>query len=265
MNKPGRVYLIGAGPGDPELLTLKAVRILSQADVVVFDRLVSYDILRNVPNTARLIPVGKAPKRHPIPQPEINRILVSEARQGRTVVRLKGGDPFIFGRGSEEAIELLAAGLKIEVVPGISAAQGCAAVAGVPLTHRGLASSVRFVTGHRREDLPLDLDWEGLADPDTTLVIYMGCASIAQITTKLISSGLTPQTPVLAVNNGTTPRERRLKSSLAFIARDAKRAEFSGPVLFIVGRVVNLVVGARSRPKRTLFETLPSQRVGAHV
>ncbi len=264
MNKPGHVFLVGAGPGDPDLLTVKAVRTLAQADVVVHDRLVSDEVLELVPKTTRLISVGKSPNCHPIPQSEINRILVHEARQGHTVARLKGGDPFIFGRGSEEAMELAAAGLKVEVIPGITAAQGCSAVTGVPLTHRGLATGVRFVTGHCRGDLPLELDWDGLADRNTTLVIYMGSANIAQIADQLASSGLSQKTPVLAINNGTTPREKRLISDLASIALDIRRAEFSGPVLFIVGHVVSLIEQTRPQRLAKAIEMLATDRIYVH-
>lgn len=265
MNKPGHVFLVGAGPGDPELLTVKAVRVLARANVVVYDRLVSAEVLERVPKKTRLISVGKSPNYHPIPQSEINRILVLEARQGHTVVRLKGGDPFIFGRGSEEAKELAAAGLRVEVIPGITAAQGCAAATGVPLTHRGLATGVRFVTGHCREDLPLALDWDGLADSDTTLVIYMGSANIGEIASQLVSSGLPYSTPVLAINNGTTPREKRLVSDLAAIAIDTKRAQFSGPVVFIVGRVVSLIAQMQTHRFPTAIEMLAGQQVHVHA
>jgi len=240
MNKLGRVYLVGTGPGDPDLLTIKAARIITQADVVVYDRLVSNEVLEIVPKTSPMISVGKAPNCHPVPQPEINRILVREAAKGRTVARLKGGDPFIFGRGLEEVSALLEAGLRVDVVPGITAAQGCSASTGVPLTHRGLAAGVRYVTGHRRHNEPLDLEWRSLADPETTVVIYMGAANIGEIASNLIAAGLAWNTPVLAVNNGTTPRERRLVADLATIGRRAAAAEFSGPVLFIVGPVVHL-------------------------
>ena len=198
MRKPGRVFLVGAGPGDPELLTLKAARILGLAQAVVHDRLVSEEVLALVPRLARVIPVGKAPNSHPVPQERINEILIELALDGLSVVRLKGGDPTIFGRGSEEAAALSAAGVPFEIVPGITAAQGAAAVTGVPLTHRGLASSVRYVTGHCREDRPLDLDWAGLADPDTTLVVYMGAATIAEIATRLIEHGMPGSLPVMA-------------------------------------------------------------------
>ncbi|GMG84394.1 uroporphyrinogen-III C-methyltransferase [Paralimibaculum aggregatum] len=240
MTRFGRVHLVGAGPGDPELLTLKAHRLISRAAVIVHDRLVSAEILDLAPEGAELIPVGKAPKRHPVPQEAINRLLVELATSGRSVVRLKGGDPFIFGRGAEEAAALHAAGVPVEIVPGITAAQGAAAASGVPLTHRGLATGLRLVTGHCRADAPLDLDWAGLADPETTLVVYMGAASIGEIAGRLIAHGLAPETPVLAVASATTAQERRLTSDLAGIAGAAGAAGLSGPVLFIIGRVVGL-------------------------
>jgi uroporphyrin-III C-methyltransferase len=237
---PGRVYLVGAGPGDPELLTVKAARLLASAEAVVYDRLVSKEILDLANPNAVLLPVGKAPKKHPVPQDEINTILVTLARSGLTVVRLKGGDPFVFGRGSEEALTLRQAGIRCEVVPGITAAQGCAASVGVPLTHRGLATGVRLVTGHCRQDEPLDLDWKGLADPDTTLVVYMGAANIAEISSRLMYEGRAASTPVLAINNGTTPRERLVRADLATITRSTRQAQFEGPVLFFIGNVVSL-------------------------
>lgn len=240
MQDVGRVFLVGAGPGDPELLTLKALRCLEGAEVVVYDRLVSDEILALAPAGAARIYVGKQPGHHPVPQGEINALLVRLAESGRRVVRLKGGDPFIFGRGSEEAAALSARGLACEVVPGVTSAQGCAAQAGVPLTHRGLASGVRYLTGHCREDQDLDLDWEGLADPETTLVVYMGRAHIGQIAEELMARGLPADTPALAVNNGTTPRERRLPTTLAALPAAVRAADFDGPVLFIIGRVAAL-------------------------
>ena len=239
MKRLGRVFLVGAGPGDPELLTLKAARLIARAEVLVHDRLVSPEILAMAPGAARMVCVGKAPGRHPVPQPEINRMLVELAREGLTVIRLKGGDPFIFGRGSEEMEELRAAGIPCEIVPGITAAQGCSAATGVPLTHRGLANGVRYVTGHCRADLPLDLDWSGMADPQTTLVVYMGAANIAEISAKLAAHGMPGDLSVLAVNNGTTPRERRLVTRLDRVSAQAAEAGFEGPVLFIVGHVVS--------------------------
>lgn len=236
----GRVLLVGAGPGDPELLTLKAMRAIGTADVVVYDRLVSPEILAHVRDGVPRIDVGKRAGHHPVPQDEINRLLVRLARSGRVVARLKSGDPFIFGRGSEEAIELDRAGIPWEVIPGITAAQGCSGSAAVPLTHRGLATGVRYVTGHCREDRPLDLDWASLADPDTTLVVYMGLANIDEIARELIRHGLPGDTPAIAVCQGTTPRERRLSSSLVDLAHTARAASFDGAVLFIIGRVAGL-------------------------
>ena len=238
----GKVYLVGSGPGDPELLTLKAIRAIAKADVVVYDRLVSERILQTIGDGITLIDVGKQANFHPVPQREINEILVRLGRAGRIVVRLKGGDPFIFGRGCEEAAELEAAGIPYEVIPGITAAQGCAASARIPLTHRGLASGVRYVTGHRKANEPLDLDWASLADPDTTLVVYMGLSNIAEIVGQLVAHGLPMSTPVLAVCQGTTPEERRICTRLAALAEEARDAAFSGPVLFIIGRVAGLAL-----------------------
>lgn len=238
----GKVYLVGAGPGDPELLTLKAARVIASADVVVYDKLVSERILATIGEGTAQINVGKQADYHPVPQAEISQILVRLARAGRNVVRLKGGDPFIFGRGCEEAGELEAAGIPYEVIPGITAAQGCAAAARVPLTHRGLASGVRYVTGHRKANEPLDLDWSSLADPDTTLVVYMGLANINEIARRLVAHGLSLSTPVLAVCQGTTDRERRICTRLATLPLAAREAAFSGPVLFIIGRVAGLAL-----------------------
>lgn len=237
MRSQGKVILVGAGPGDPDLLTVKAVKALAAADAVVYDRLVSEDVLAMAPAGAARINVGKQPKSHPVPQAEINALLVRLAKSGRTVVRLKGGDPFIFGRGSEELIELASHGVSVEVVPGITSAQGAAASLGVPLTHRGVATGVRYVTGHCHDDTALELDWAGLADPRTTLVVYMGLANIGEITGQLLAAGRSPATAALAVNNATLKAERRLASTLGSIAEDAAAAGFSGPVLFIVGEV----------------------------
>ncbi len=237
----GKVFLVGAGPGDPELLTLKAARVIAAADVVVYDRLVPAEILKFVPEGAARINVGKQAGHHPIPQNEINRLLIRLAKTRRTIVRLKGGDPFIFGRGYEEAIELERARIPYEVVPGITAAQGCAASLRVPLTHRGLATGVRYVTGHCRAGEPLDLDWASLADPATTLVVYMGLANIDEIARQLIAHGLPGDTPTFAVCQGTTPRERQVSASLAALPQAARAAGFSGPVVFFIGRVAAIV------------------------
>ncbi|MCC6888728.1 MAG: uroporphyrinogen-III C-methyltransferase [Hyphomicrobiales bacterium] len=236
----GKGFLVGAGPGDPDLLTLKAVHAIAAADVVVYDRLVPPEILACIRDGVAKIDVGKQARHHPTPQSKINELLVRLARTGRTVVRLKGGDPFIFGRGFEEALELRRNGIPFEVIPGVTAAQGCAASAGVPLTHRGLANGVRYLTGHCRSDAPLDFDWPGLADPDTTLVIYMGLANLDEIVGQLMAHGLAPDTPALAICQGTTPRERRLFAHLGALPAAVRAAAFEGPVLFIIGRVASL-------------------------
>lgn len=236
----GSIQLIGAGPGDPDLLTVKALRAIMSADVVVHDRLVSPEIMALVPAGTRRIDVGKLPRRHKVPQPAINALLVDLARQGLRVARLKGGDPLIFGRGGEEADAARAAGIAVHYIPGITSAQGAAASTGVPLTHRGLASGVRYVTGHRACDAALDLDWTSLADPDTTLVVYMGVANIREIALQLMRHGLAPLTPVLAVTSATTPRETRLLSSLGSIGTEASRLAAEVPVLFVIGRVAGL-------------------------
>ncbi len=240
MSTTGKVYLVGAGPGDPDLLTVKATKALAIADIVVHDRLVSDEIVALAPRTAARLSVGKEPKRHPVPQEEINQLLIRLARGGLTVVRLKGGDPFIFGRGGEEALDLARAGIPFEIVPGITAAQGCAANAKMPLTHRGLATGLRFVTGHCKSDEPLDLDWDSLADPDTTLVVYMGASQIRFIAARLMEHGLSGDTSVLAIANGTRADERRLNSRLKSLADDIEAASMTNPIAFFIGRVAGL-------------------------
>ena len=240
MSFPATVYLVGAGPGDPDLLTVKALRLIQSADVVVYDRLVSKEIMALVPDSALLISVGKAPQHHTVPQDRINEILAEQALAGRMVVRLKGGDPLIFGRGSEEAAYLSAQGIPVEYVPGITAAQGASATTGIPLTHRGVADSVRYITGHRAKDKPLDLDWASLADADSTLVVYMGAANIAEISHNLMLFGLSPDTPVMAISSATTPNETRLVTDLGQVERQIKQANMPAPVLFVIGQVVSL-------------------------
>jgi len=248
----GKVLLVGAGPGDPDLLTMKAARAIADAEVAVYDRLVPDDILRLIPPEAIRINVGKQAGHHPIPQQEINRMLIRAAQAGRCVVRLKGGDPFIFGRGCEEAAELARCGIPFEVIPGITAAQGCAASARVPLTHRGLATGVRYVTGHCRADEPLDLDWASLADPTTTLVLYMGLANIDEIVRELIAHGLPGDTPALAISQGTTAREQKVSAPLVALPAAVRGAQLPGPVLFIIGRVVALAAGATDHEHTTI-------------
>ena len=237
---PGCVHLIGAGPGDPDLLTRRAARLMVEADVVVYDRLVSPEIMALIPPHVRRIDVGKLPKAHKVPQDGINALLIDLARQGLRVARVKGGDPLIFGRGSEEAGACRAAGIACDYTPGITSAQGAACSTGVPLTHRGLATGVRYVTGHRARDGALDLDWASLASAETTLVVYMGVANIAEISARLCAAGLAAETPVLAVASATTPRETRVLSDLAGIAAAVAGAQAESPVLFIIGRVVAL-------------------------
>ena len=238
-HKQACVYLVGAGPGDPDLLTVKAQRLLRQADVVVYDRLISPAILDLIPPGTSRIYVGKSTGQHSMPQEEINALLLNLARKGHQVLRLKGGDPFVFGRGSEEAQYLVHHGVRFEVVPGITSAAACSAYAGIPLSHRGMARSVRLVTGHCSTDQPLDLDWRGLVDPQTTLVIYMGLANLAQIRRELLAAGMPPATPAAFVENGTTPRQRRVLTTLEDLVRDQRRHAVRAPALIIIGAVVD--------------------------
>ncbi len=236
----GRVYLVGAGPGDPDLLTVKAHRLLSQADVVVYDRLVSDAVLDLVPDGVSRIFVGKANGRHVVPQEEINRILASLALAGHRVVRLKGGDPFVFGRGGEEALHLAERGVPFEVVPGITAAVACAAYAGIPVTHRGVSSGVQLVAGHCRGTRPLELDWRSLADPALTVIFYMGLANLPQIRDGLIRAGRAASTPAAVVENGTLASQRRITGTLATLSDDVAAAGIAAPALVIIGEVVGL-------------------------
>lgn len=238
MNEKAKVYLVGAGPGDPDLLTIKALRLIQSADVVVYDRLVSQPVLDLIPNGVSRINVGKAAGNHSMPQGEINELLASLAQRRRTVVRLKGGDPFIFGRGSEEAIHLRRRGIDFEVVPGITAAAACSAYAGVPLTHRGASRGVRLVTGHFRNDEPIDLDWRSLADPDCTLVIYMGRSNLRRICKRLVVEGLDPATPAVAIQDGTTGQQRRVFGDLLTLDNRVRSLRLQSPMLIIIGRTV---------------------------
>ena len=234
------VMLVGAGPGDPDLLTVKAHRLLSDVDVIVYDRLVAKQILALIPETTERVFAGKRASNHYMPQEDINNLLVDLARVGKKVMRLKGGDPFVFGRGGEEALHLVRNGIPFEVVPGITSSAGCAAYAGIPLTHRGLAQGVRFVTGHSKGDDPLELDWRSLADPETTLVVYMGMSNVSEIAGKLIENGLSDDTPVAVINMGTRPAQKTLITKLSALPERVASAEIKGATLFVIGRVVTL-------------------------
>ena len=231
----GKVWLVGAGPGDPDLLTLRAARLVMGAKIIVHDGLVDPSILSMAQPTARLVSVAKSRSRHTMPQEEINALLVREALAGNDVVRLKGGDPFIFGRGGEEAEACRAAGVAVEVVPGISAATGAAASALIPLTHRESASVVSFVAGQCKG--LSDQNWAGLAGKGRTLVIYMGLATAEAITDKLIADGLAPDMPVAVVENATRPTMRVLRASLAGLAALVQGARVKSPALIIIGEV----------------------------
>jgi uroporphyrin-III C-methyltransferase len=236
----GRVSLVGAGPGDPDLLTLRAVRTLAQADVVVYDQLVAKDVLDFAPAGARLIHAGKRAGHHSLPQAEIHALLVDLARQGLRVVRLKGGDPFVFGRGGEEAQALVAADIDFEVVPGITAACGVAAYAGIPLTHRDHAQACMFVTGHLKDGSVDTLDWATLARPRQTVVIYMGLAGLVDICDQLVAHGRGADTPAAVVQQGTTAQQRVVVGTLATLPARVARADLRSPCLTVVGEVVAL-------------------------
>lgn len=233
----GKVYLVGGGPGDPELLTLKAARLIREADVIVHDHLVNPAILDLAPASAECIYVGKESGNHTLPQDRINLLLVELASQGRKVVRLKGGDPFVFGRGGEELETLVEHGIPFEVVPGVSAALGMAAYAGIPLTHREHSQSLVFATGHLK-DGSCHLDWAALARPRQTVVIYMGIASLEEIRRELTQHGLSAQTPVAVVQNATLPGQHCLVTTLAALPESVAAAGMKPPALIVIGEVV---------------------------
>jgi uroporphyrin-III C-methyltransferase/precorrin-2 dehydrogenase/sirohydrochlorin ferrochelatase len=245
------VTLLGCGPGDPELLTLRAVRVLAEADVLVYDHLVSDAVLALARTDAKRIYVGKERSRHTVPQEDINRLLTQLAFEGHHVARLKGGDPFVFGRGGEEQEALRQAGVTVSVVPGITAACAIAAATGVPLTHREYAHSCTFVTGHLK-DGTMDLDWEALVRPKQTLVVYMGLLALPVLTQELIRHGLSPSTPAMIVENGTLPQQRVLAATLETLPALAKAHAIKPPTLIVIGDVVRVRLNADHEQPATI-------------
>lgn len=244
----GIVHIVGAGPGDADLLTLRALKVLRRADVVIHDRLIGPDILDCARPGTECFYVGKAKSCHSRPQAQINALMAAQAAAGKRVVRLKGGDPFVFGRGGEEMEYLLSRGIRVEIVPGITAATGCAAFAGIPLTHRDHAGAVTFITGHAKNGEP-DLDWAALATGRTTLVVYMGVSTAGTVARRLIDHGMTASTPAAVIENGTLPTQRTVTGTLGGLDALIAENDITGPALIIVGDVVRATAnGIPARP-----------------
>jgi uroporphyrin-III C-methyltransferase len=238
---PGEVYLVGAGPGDIGLITVRGLELVRSADVIVYDQLANPELLDRARPGAKLIDVGKEGGHHKVRQEGINKIIVEEASEGRMVVRLKGGDPFMFGRGGEEAEELRKAGIKVHVVPGVTSAIAAPAMAGIPVTHRDHAPMVTFVTGHERDDRPDErINWEALANTGGTIVVLMGMANLAQNMSRLVKGGLDPSTPVAVVHRGSTPSQKVVVSTLDGIAEECRRQGIASPAVVVVGGVASL-------------------------
>lgn len=240
----GEVALVGAGPGDAELLTIRALRFIEQADVVIYDRLVSDEIMALLPNHCQRFYVGKEQAKHCVPQAKINELLVQYAKQGQKVVRLKGGDPFIFGRGGEEAEFLLQNGISCHVCPGITAASGCTTYAGIPLTYRGVAQACTFITGHLQNDGQLDLPWQSLSCSNQTVVFYMGINTLPSITEQLIEHGRGPNTPAALIRNGTQLDQQVFRGTLSSLTELAAKHKITPPSLIVIGNVVNQLTDA---------------------
>lgn len=237
-SRSGKVWLVGAGPGDAELLTVKAIRAINSADIIFYDQLVSDEICALFPKNTPALYVGKVKNHHSIPQEELNQLLVSQAQSGLNVCRIKGGDPFVFGRGGEELLELRNAGVEAEVITGITSASGCSTYADIPLTHRGLSQGCTFVTGHAEKTL--DVNWNALAQLDHTLVFYMGLTRAADISENLLAGGLAEDTPVAIIENGCRKDQRNLVADLRSFPEMIVREQVKSPALIVVGRVVGL-------------------------
>jgi len=237
-HRKGKVWLVGAGPGDAELLTLKAIRAINSADIIFYDQLVSQEICALFPKNTPALYVGKLKDNHSIPQDDLNQLLVHQAQAGLTVCRIKGGDPFIFGRGGEELLELRKAGIDAEVIPGITSASGCSTYANIPLTHRGISQGCTFVTGHAEKSL--DVNWSALAQLNHTIVFYMGLTRASEIAQQLLASGLAATTPVAIIENGCRKNQRNIITHLSDLPDAVVREQVQSPALIIVGHVVSL-------------------------
>jgi len=237
--KPGEVALVGSGPGDAELLTIRALRFIQQADIAIYDRLVSDEILALLPENAEKYYVGKEQARHCVPQDKINQILVEQAKLGKRVLRLKGGDPFIFGRGGEEAEYMLELGVSCHICPGITAASGCTTYAGIPLTHRGVAQGCTFITGHIQNNGQLNLPWDSLACKSQTVVFYMGINTLPKITEELVKHGRSADTPAALIRRGTQPEQQVYRGHIGNLSELVEKHKITPPTLIIIGDVVN--------------------------